>query len=269
VATRDGEWKNILPSGGYITKERVDITSENQTGYTRFPSNGTLTALYRNENEVPVTGYTFNQSTGAVVVSSEWFVSSSAFTASYLPKGVSDVVPSGVIVSFANDTLLDSDEKYIGSDSRQYKVTLDFFPFVNYAIINDTSKGHATSPHFSYEDGRWLNITGGSYYGIGPGSYYDIMKVTIDGFDAINRTDYYEDIRPALTQYDVNYPYYEYIHAGLNIYFNTPLADKEVKVKYQYLNDFIQFRALLRNNVRGNVSITPILEDFTLKLRTI
>ena len=269
VATREGEWKNILPSGGYITKERVDITPETQTGYTRFPASGSLTALYRNENEIPVTDYTFNQSTGAVVVSSGWFVSSSAYTASYLPKGVSDVVPSGVVVSFANDTLLDGDETYSGSNSRQYKVTLQHYPYVNYYVVNDTSEAHATAPNFSYEDGRWLNTSGGSYYGIGPGSYYDILKITVDGFDAINRTDYYEDIRPALTQYDVNYPYYEYIHAGLNIYFNTPLENKEIKVKYNYLNDFIQLRAVLRNNIRGNVSLTPILEDFTLKLRTI
>jgi hypothetical protein len=141
---------------------------------------------------------------------------------------------------------------------------------VNYFIINDTLETNKASPNFYYDDGRWQNNSAGTLYGVLPGEYYDIISVTVDGYVAINRTDYYENIRPALTQYNLqNYPYYEYIHAGKNLYFNTELSGLEVKCRYKYLNDYIQFRALLRRNNRGNVSITPILEDFTLKLRTI
>lgn len=270
VATRPEEWKNILPSGGYIFQERLDIDSNTQTGYIRFPCSGSIDGLYRNGNIIPVTDYVFNNTDSSVVVASGWYTATSAYTVAYAPKGVTDITPSGVIVNFAGDSLLDADETYAGVGSRQYKIDVGHYPYINYSIINDTSKAGKSMPAFSDEDGRWLNISGVTKYGIASGEYYDILKVTVNGFDSINRTDYLAGIRPALTAYDeIMYPYYEYIHSGKSLYFNTPLADKEVKVKYKYLNDFIQLRALLRNNSRGNVSMTPILNDFTLKLRTI
>lgn len=270
VATRPEEWKNILPSGGYILQERVDIDSNTQTGYIRFPCSGSIDGLYRNGNVIPVTDYVFNSTDSSVVVASGWYTATSAYTVAYEPKGVTDITPSGVIVNFAGDSLLDADETYAGVGSRQFKIDAGHYPYIEYSIINDTSKAGKSLPSFSDEDGRWLNISGVTKYGIASGEYYDILRVTVNGFDSINRTDYLAGIRPALTAYDeIMYPYYEYIHSGKSLYFNTPLADKEVKVKYKYLNDFIQLRALLRNNSRGNVSMTPILNDFTLKLRTI
>ena len=270
VATREGEWKNILPSGGYIYKERLDVDSNTQAGHIRFPCSGYVDSLYRNDNIIPSSDYVFDPTDGSIVVSSGWYMATSAYTVTYLPIGTTDVIPSGVIVNFSSDVLLDSTEQYAGVGSRQYKVELEHFPYIDYSIINDTTKAGKSSPDFAEEDGRWLNITSGTSHGIAAGEYYDVLKVTVDGFDSINQTDYYSNVRPALTAYDeVTYPYYEYIHSGKSLYFNTPLASKEVKAKYQYLNDFIQFRSLLRNNNRGNVSVTPILNDFTLKLRTI
>lgn len=270
VATRTGEWKNILPASGYITKERLDIDNVTQTGTLRFPSESSPSFVYRNDIEVPGYEYTYDESSGDIVVGSGWYTATSAFTASYQPKGTSDIIPSGVVVSFIDDTLQYGDETIRGTASRQYKVDLDHFPYINYTIINDTTEGGATSPNFSYEEGRWLNNSDQTIEGVDSGEYYDVLSVTVDGYTAENRTDYYENIRPALTQYDlVTYPYYDYIHAGKNLYFNSELKNKEIKVRYKYLNDFVQLRILLRNNNRGNVSVTPIVEDYTLKLRTI
>jgi hypothetical protein len=270
VATRPEEWVNILPSGGFITKERLDLDRVTQKGYLRFPVDGTIDSVYRSDDFINSSNYSYTPSTQEIVIGSGWYTPTSSFTVSYLPKGVSDVTPSGVVVNFLGNSLLETDETYQGTGSRQYKVSLQHYPYVDYAIINDTSKANATSPHFVYEEGRWYNSSGGSYSGIAADNYYDIMTITVDGYSAINRTDYYENIRPALTTYNVtSYPYFEYLHAGKNLYFNTPLESREVKVKYKYLNDFIQLRALLRNNNRSNVSVTPILQDYTLKLRTI
>jgi hypothetical protein len=270
LATRANDWKNILPSGGYITKERIDFDGVTQEGFVRFPCSGSLSAMYRNETLIPPADYVFTPSTNKVVMGSGWYTATSAFTTSYIPKGTSDVTPSGVNVSFMNDPLQEAEEMYSGTESRQYKITLEHFPYVNYNILNDTSTAGATSPHFSYEDGTWLNLGPNTYWDVTPGGTYHVVHMTVDGYDAVNRTDYYENIRPALTTYDpLIYPYYEFIHAGKNIYFNTELKNKNVKAKYLYLNDFIQLRALLRNNLRGNVSLTPRLDDFTIKLRTI
>jgi hypothetical protein len=225
--------------------------------------------VYRSDNEIPATDYTFTPSNSAVNIGEGWYSASASFTVSYNPSGISDINPSGVVVGFIDDTLQYGDETVVGSTSRQFKVELDHYPYVDYSIINDTIETNAPAPAFYYDDGRWENITSITQRGILAGEYYDVVAVTVDGYMAINRTDYYDNIRPALTQYGQNYPYYEYVHAGKNLYFNTELSGLEVKCRYKYLNDYIRFRALLRRNNRGNVSVTPILEDFTLKLRTI
>ena len=270
VATRANEWKNILPSGGYIARERLDVERNTLAGFIRFPCSGSIDGVYSNGIPIGAGSYTFTENDSKVVVGSGWYSATSAFTVSYLPKGVSDVIPSGVMVSFIEDSLQYASETHTGAGSRQYKVELDHYPYIEYHVVNDTTNAGVVSPGFSYEQGRWLNVAASGAYGIDLGDYYDVLSVTVNGYSAENRTDYYEDIRPALTVYDeVGYPFYEYIHAGKNLYFNSELEGKEIKVNYYYLNDFIQLRALLRNNVRGNVSVTPIIEDFTLKLRTI
>lgn len=172
-------------------------------------------------------------------------------------------------MDFSVDALSEAEDIFDGGASRNYKVQLTHNPYIDWRVINDTNEAHAVASGFAYTEGRWLNISGSELYAIQPSEYYDIFIATVDGYQAENRTDYYNDIRPALTQYDnIQYPYYEYFHSGKNIYFNTKIEDKEIKVKYDYLNDFIQFRALLRNNNPANVTYTPILSNYTIKLRT-
>jgi hypothetical protein len=271
VATRDQEWRNVMPYTTQIINERLDLDSVTKAGNLRFEcATSNVDAVYRNGILIPPTDYTFTKSSGKIVMGDGWYTDLASFTVSYQPAGVNDVSPSGVSISFLGDSTQDATEIITGSQSRQYKIPLTHFPYIEYHIVNNTSKAGATSPQFSEEDGRFLNISGVTAYGIAPGAYYDVISVLVNGFVAIDRTDYYNDIKPALNAYnDVNYPYYEFIHAGKNLYFNVPLKDKTVKAKYKYLNDFVQFKALLRSNTRGDVSSTPLLEDFTLKLRTI
>jgi hypothetical protein len=270
VATRANDWRNVLPSGGYITGERILIDSNTLTGNLRFPCRTALDSVKRNSLEIPSADWDYNSNGAVVTIASGWYTGTSSYVVNYMPDGVTDVIPSGVVVSFADDVLQGAVEVFEGSTSRQYKVSLEHFPFVDYAIVNDTSKAGKGSPNFSYENGRWYNFTPGEVSGIPSGEFYDIITLTVDGFEATNRTDYYNGETPALAAYnDVSYPYYEYIHSGKSLYINTPIYQREIKVKYNFLNDFIQLRAILRNNDRGNVSRTPIIESVTLKMRTI
>ena len=269
LSTRDNEWKNVMPSGMYINQERLDIDSRNITGILRFPASG-VDYLYRNNDLIPAHDYSYTQSTREVELDSSWYVATAIYTASYEPIGISDVTPSGVVIDFSKDALIPAIETYTGSDSRQYKIELDHYPYVNYDIVNDTSKANATIPKFEYISGRWLNISGSAVYDIDPNDYYDPLVVTVDGYSAENRTDYYENIRPSLTPYNLSsYPNFDYFQYGKNLYFNTDVFKREIKVIYNYLNDYIQFKALLRSNVKKNVTVTPVLEDYTIKLRTI
>ena len=279
VSARLGEWKNILPSGLYITKERLDINPIDLRSTLRFPIASGInhpTAVYMNDIALPSgtrndpSGYYYTPTTRDVTIASGYYIANAAYTASYQPKGISDVAPSGVVVSFINDSLMEADELFTENESRQYKVELSHYPYIDYKVINDTSDAFTSSPNFTYADGRWINSSSSSKQGIEPDAYYDVFLVTVDGHEAENRTDYYKQIRPALTEYNgINYPYYEYFHSGKNLYFNTSVDDKDVRVIYDYLNDYIQFRALLRSNDRSDVTTTPVLKDYTLKLRTL
>jgi hypothetical protein len=265
VATRPSEWKNILTSDSYITKERLDIDGNTYTGYLRFPCSGSIDSLYRNDRYMEPGYYTYTPSDSSVLIDSSIYIPTASYTVSYVPDGVNDAVPSGVMVSFRDDSLQSSSEMHMVEGSRQYKVELNHYPYINYEIINSNASGV-----FTYDSGRWLNASGVAMLGVEPGEYYDVLTVTVDGYSSENRTDYYNGVKPALTSYNEStYPFYEYIHAGRNLYFNSELSGKEIRASYVYLNDFIQLRALLRNNVKGNVSVTPIIEDFTIKLRTI
>ncbi len=275
VGTRDNQWRNILPTGIYIYGERLDVDPITQEGILRFVPDGYPSGVYRNGEIMPSgvstdpSGYYWDSTTRTIVVGSGWYTPTSIYTVDYDLKGKSDVMPSGVVVSFANDTLLEADETFTNVGTREYKIELSHNPCIKYDIINDTSEGRISPSGFTYVSGRWLNDYG-SKYGISSGAYYDPFVVTLDGYSAENRTDYYGDTRPALTQYDTeDYPHFDYFHSGKNLYFNTPTTNREVTVFYDYLNDYIQFRALLRNNKLNNVTDTPILEDYTLKLRTL
>lgn len=270
VTTRPGEWKNILPSGNYISGERVLIDSNTLSGTLRFPCSGSIDSFYRNSIEMPSSEYSYDSDNTLVTVASGWYTGSSSFTADYEPDGIGDLVPSGTIVDFSEDPLNESTETFSGSQSRQYKVELSHYPFPNFNIINDTAKAGKTSPNFYYTNGRWYNISGHELEGIPDSDYYDVIEVFVDGHRAEDRTDYYNGEREALVSYNqTTYPNYEFNNYGKSLYLNSPIENKEIKVKYKYLNDYIQFRAILRNNDRGNVSSTPIVNDFTIKMRTL
>ena len=279
VTTDGNTWRNILPSGNYIYKERVDIDSETGLGILRFPTTTALLGeVLRNQTVMPSGvpgasgGYIFHEDDNTLELRESWYVGTASYTASYTPTGIGDIVPSGLVVDFSLDPQKDTQDIFDDGASRNFKVELTHNPYINFEIINDTSEG-GTDPSlssFQYTEGRWYNRSGTAHESIGDGEYYDPFLATVDGYPAENRTDYYDDIRPALTQYNsVQYPYYEYFQAGKNLYFNTKIEKKEIKVKYKYLNDFVQFRALLRSNDTSNVTLTPLLEDYTLKLRTI
>jgi hypothetical protein len=283
LSTDGDTWKSVLPSGSYVQQERVDIDPITQQGILRFPTTSALLDnVYRNRYILPSgthaqidpsyfgpSGYYFDESTNTITVASGWYIGTSAYTASYAPAGAGDVVPSGLVVDFSKEAVSPAEDVYDSGASRNYKVELTHNPFIDWRIVNDTNQAYAAASGFAYTEGRWLNISGSELYGIQPNEYYDIFIATVEGYPAENRTDYYNDIRPALTQYDnIQYPYYEYFQSGKSLYFNTKIEDKEIKVKYKYLNDYIQFRALLRNNNTANVTYTPILHNYTLKLRT-
>ena len=273
VTTDGHNWKNIFSEGDYIYRERIDIDPYTRRGVLRFPTTDVLLdTIYKNNLPIPESeGYFFYEENNMVEIIPGWYTGRASYTASYTPAGVGDVSPSGKVVDFSEDPVRETQDVFREGASRNHKVELRFFPFINYNIINNTREGGMDPAEslFVYIGGRWYNGSGDVAFDIEPGEYYDPIIATVDGYPAENRTDYYKGIRPALTEYNpVQYPNYEYFQVGKNLYFNTKIEDKEISARYQYLNNFIQFRALLRNNNVSTVDVTPILKNYTLKLRT-
>ena len=273
LSSRPGEWLNIIPNGGasHVVGERIVPNPLNLTGSLRFSCSGVPSNVYMNDVVLASGTYTFSAPNNSITLLESTYVSAASYTADYATASGS--IGTGKI-NFLGDALISAEEIYTGQPSDQFKISTQHFPFINYNIINDTIIANPSgTPDFAYTGGRWLNVNpsgSAAVQNIAAGAYYDPLLITVNGFAAENMTDYYNGERPALTQYNaVSYPYYNYFHSENNIYFNTPVSGLEFKTVYQYLNGYIQMRATLRNNLVSNVTQTPSISDFTIKMRTI
>jgi hypothetical protein len=95
---------------------------------------------------------------------------------------------------------------------------------------------------------------------------YEPIKVYVNDIKAINKTNYESLEYPAFTPQDNTTRSYEYIQAGKNIYFNVPINGK-IEVDYRYLTQYIKVNALLRSNKVIKATDTPIVEDYTIRIK--
>jgi hypothetical protein len=106
------------------------------------------------------------------------------------------------------------------------------------------------------------------------------MHINEDGPQTKNVTNYTDKIQTSLRGYEVDdYPFFEYRQDGSKIFFSdsfneydnvdTTNSMAEIKVKYSYLISKLRVKAVLRRNVAGKESVTPVLEDYTLKFKTV
>jgi hypothetical protein len=73
-------------------------------------------------------------------------------------------------------------------------------------------------------------------------------------------------------------PCFEYRQEGRKLYFSDTFnshgnvdstrTEAAIEVDYTYLASTIRLKAIMRRNVQGHESITPILYDYTLKYKT-
>ncbi|MFW6016519.1 MAG: hypothetical protein ACOCRK_08775, partial [bacterium] len=86
-----------------------------------------------------------------------------------------------------------------------------------------------------------------------------------------NITDYLTNIQRPLNKYNPEqYPIFEYLHNGKNIFFNNTFNSAnngQITVDYKYLIDGIRLKIIMRRNYPDNKGLTPILYDYSLKSR--
>ena len=88
-----------------------------------------------------------------------------------------------------------------------------------------------------------------------------------------NRTKYKQRENPALKEFDAkNYPVFEYIQDGKNIFFNDSLHKYgtenkgSIRIKYDYLVENLRVKIVMYNFTSKN--ITPVLRNYFLKSRS-
>ena len=84
---------------------------------------------------------------------------------------------------------------------------------------------------------------------------------------AVDLTYYTEDRTPTLINYDEeSYPRYEFYLDGNRVYTNL-LTDTSIKSSYKYLANSIRLQAVARRNGKEDLTETPVIKEYKLKLK--
>jgi hypothetical protein len=147
-----------------------------------------------------------------------------------------------------------------GTDRRQC-VTLSYYPYVDYEVVNTTpgyDPNNTDIPpikvYIRTSDKNILPATG-----------------TTTTNRTVNMTDYITQTREILQPYDPDdHSSYDYRHDGQTIAFADDWASgTAITVEYYYQISDMRLKAILRRSVPGFESISPIVHDYSVKLRTI
>src|SRR5574343_631307 len=93
---------------------------------------------------------------------------------------------------------------------------------------------------------------------------YTPIVVTVGGKKARNITNYSTFDHPAFSLTSTKDSNYEYIHAGKVIYMNQPITNKEIRVDYKWLTDYVAVKAVLKNNQKINTDQSPVVNSILL-----
>jgi hypothetical protein len=97
---------------------------------------------------------------------------------------------------------------------------------------------------------------------------YQPISVTIGGIDAANITSYSTLEQPAFTSANIEDGQYEFIHDGKTLYFNQSIAATEIAVDYRWMTKYTKAKCVLRTNKAISPAVTPIVNEYRLKLNT-
>jgi len=96
---------------------------------------------------------------------------------------------------------------------------------------------------------------------------YAPVEVLVSGVEAKNITDYENSQHPVFTFGSGDSQVMEFIQIGNVLYFNYPVVDGEIVVKYATLAKYVQLKARLRANTIQRALYTPLIDSYLMKLR--
>jgi len=98
---------------------------------------------------------------------------------------------------------------------------------------------------------------------------YNPITITVGGKEAKNITNYETLVHPAFTVSTSKANNIEYIQAGKNIYFNQKIDNKEIKVYYNWLTEYIKILGRLKFNGPVNPDLTPKVNEIRVFLNNL
>lgn len=234
------DWKPILPVGTRVVHgERVFLDDDGNADFRFRASTDEQILIYRNgyamsfEEDVLQLVLGAPGSASGIKVNPTLITPEDVFTCDYAP------VLDETVVSFTDDSYYDpplvpafdetgSGERFLSTADRN-TITLASIPYIDPVLSKSSS------------------------------TYQPIIVQLTDGSVAQNLTDYKAGTLPSLPADG-----YYYIHSGNTLMFNRPLEN--FRVFYQYLENNVRFRVVLRCNSKDFVS--PSVDFVHLKAKT-
>lgn len=253
-----------------IRDEVVPIDRHSRIGYSRFLPNNLSVSVRRNGVLVPVGSYDFVidlvRNVGNLIISSD-FSPTAVYTITY---EVDSEATRILLPSTLYSSAIRVPEVFNGTDESSH-IRVSYVPYVEYEIVNgsDFTKRETQSmwdytPDNASDSTTIDNIT----YSEADNNTYEPLYIEVDNIRATNITNYQTGAQPAFTDTDQHSKVYEYFQVGKDIYFNTPITNKQISVTYRWLVQYVQLVATLRCFKQAGTTATPKIEDFHIRLRT-
>jgi hypothetical protein len=151
----------------------------------------------------------------------------------------------------------------VKGDTRIYKIASRLS---GSTILLEENYEGGTASGLAWTAGEGIEIDG-VIYALNSNTY-EPVRVFVNDQKAFNLTDYETLEHQAFTPIQSSGRRYQFIHAGRNIYFNTPLEDAKIEVFYSWMTQYLRVNAVMRSNIPVLTEVTPKLVDFQLKLKT-
>lgn len=279
----DDDWYPILPNNKKIIKsERLFLDARTSKARLKFEvEKMNSIEIYKNSEKLPASKYDISNisENGRVIteVTFHDFEINAIYSASYRPKSSAHLID---FTSSEDTTKLTATEKFKNGAGRNGSINLKHYPYIDYEKINMAEKAEEDGYDPNTNNYRPIEVKlNGEFEGINTSVIQPYHKNTA-GPATKNTTDYTSKIQTTLRGYDKDSnPYFEYRQDGNKLFFNDTFneydnvdsirANAEIEVKYSYLISKLRVKAVMRRNVPGNESVTPILEDYTLKFKTV
>lgn len=249
----ENDWVPIASYGSnQVTSEMLFVDPLSSTAKLRFFPNSTSVKIYENQKLLPTSAYSFNKFDKSVVLFN--FNKNSIYLASYeLDK--TNFSQDYIDVSVLSDAVrvLGAGEQgmegeFFQRTGPENKVVVKNDPFIDYTkLVNSTyslTYGTITSPEYS--------------------GYSPVVVKFADGTYAINLTNYLKGSFEKTNFYNTSETLF--FQNGKNIIFNKSI-NQPFNVIYNYMNNYIRFRLIVRNNFPNYFSSGSV-NNVIIKMKT-